>query len=434
MRKFRCCCDILQKNMTKIYIENYRGLKTQIIELADINFFVGENSTGKTSLLNLINILSSKEFWFNTQFNNSEVEMGYFEEIITQNSDSKTFKVGIEKKISEKNASLIKVLLTFKNKNSVPSIESVKFSINDLNIKINVFPKSIRYSYNKLKINNFEEWINNETLFNDITEHTLKLPLNFPIAILFQFILSEINEKNKEFKTEFEFSSALLYKNYIWLAPIRAKAKRIYESYNIKFSPEGEHIPSLLRALFSNAKQRERVKPILEKFGKESNLFDEIEIKELGTKNVAPFEIIIKYNNTPVKLPQVGYGVSQMLPIVIEALASKNNMFSIQQPEVHLHPKAQAAFGSFLYKSSINDDNKFIIETHSDYTINRFRYCLNSNADDKKTSSQILFFERNENGNSITQIKIGSNGEFIDDLPNSYTEFFIDEELKLLEI
>jgi len=420
--------------MAKIYIENYRGLKTQIIELEDINFFVGENSTGKTSILNLINILSSKEFWFNTQFNNSEVEMGYFEEIISQKSESKTFKVGVEKKISEKNSSLIKVLFTFKNKNSVPSIETVKFSINDLNIKINVFPKNIRYSFNKLKVNDFEEWINNKTLFSDETEHILKLPLNFPIAILFQFILSEINEKNKDFKTEFEFSSALLYKNYIWLAPIRAKAKRIYESYNIKFSPEGEHIPSLLRALFSNKKQRERVKPILEKFGKESNLFDEIEIKELGTKNVAPFEIIIKYNNTPVKLPQVGYGVSQMLPIVIEALASKNNMFSIQQPEVHLHPKAQAAFGSFLYKSSINDNNKFIIETHSDYTINRFRYCLNSNTDDKKTTSQILFFERNEDGNSITHIKIGNKGEFIDELPNNYTEFFIDEELKLLEI
>lgn len=420
--------------MTKIYIENYRGLKTQIIELADINFFVGENSTGKTSILNLINILSSKEFWFNTQFNNSEVEMGYFEEIITQNSDSKTFKVGIEKKISEKSSSIVKVLFTFKNKNSVPSIESVNFSINDLNIRINVFPKTIRYSFKKLKVKDFDEWINNKSLFNDLTEHTLKLPLNFPIAILFQFILSEINEKNKDFKTEFEFSSALLFKNYIWLAPIRAKAKRIYESYNIKFSPEGEHIPSLLRALFSTTKQRERIKPILEKFGKESNLFDEIEIKELGTKNVAPFEIIIKYNNTPVKLPQVGYGVSQMLPIIIEALATKNNMFSIQQPEVHLHPKAQAAFGSFLYKSAINDDNKFIIETHSDYTINRFRYCLNSDTDGKKISSQILFFERNKDGNSITQIKIGTKGEFIDELPNSYTEFFIDEELKLLEI
>ena len=41
--------------MNKIYIENYRGLKTQIIELEEVNFFVGENSTGKTSILNLIN-------------------------------------------------------------------------------------------------------------------------------------------------------------------------------------------------------------------------------------------------------------------------------------------------------------------------------------------------------------------------------------------
>lgn len=420
--------------MTNIYIENYRGLKTQVIELADINFFVGENSTGKTSILNLINILSSKEFWFNTQFNNSEVEMGYFEEIITQNSNSKTFKIGIEKKINERNSSNLKVLFCFKNNKSIPSIEWVKFAINDLNIFIKVFPKSIKYSFNKSKSKNFGEWLNNEAIFSNLQSNTIQLPINFPIAILLQFILSEINEKNKEYKYEFDLASALLYKNYIWLAPIRAKAKRIYESYNIKFSPEGGHIPSLLRELFSNSKHRNKIKPILEKFGKESNLFDEIEIKELGNKNVAPFEIIIKYNNIPVKLPQVGYGVSQMLPIIIEALASKNNMFSIQQPEVHLHPKAQAAFGSFIYKSAINDNNKFIIETHSDYTINRFRYSLNSKGDLKKPSSQILFFERKNDGNEITQIGINQNGQYSSEIPPSYKDFFIDEELMLLEI
>lgn len=420
--------------MNKIFIENYRGLKTQIIELADVNFFVGENSTGKTSILNLINILSSQEFWFNTQFNNSEVEMGYFEEIITHNSEIQFFYVGIEKVLSDKNNSVLKVLFCFKNRKSVPAIDWVKFAVNDLNIQIKVPSKKIKYSYIKKKSNNFENWLSNDSLFNELKTKTINLPINLPVAILLQFVLSDINENNKEIKADFDLASALLYKKYIWLAPIRAKAKRIYESYNIKFSPEGEHIPSLLRALLSNIKNRKRILPILEKFGLDSNLFDEIEIKELGSKNVAPFEIIIKYNNIPVKLPQVGYGVSQILPIIIEALASKNNMFSIQQPEVHLHPKAQASFGSFIYKSAINDGNKFIIETHSDYTINRFRYSLNAKDDSQKPSSQILFFERTMNGNLISQIKINSKGQYETELPVSYKEFFIDEELKLLEI
>jgi len=420
--------------MNKIFFENYRGLKKQIIELADVNFFVGENSTGKTSILNLINILSSQEFWFNTQFNNSEVEMGYFEEIITHNNEFQTFYIGTEKILSDKNSSILKVLFCFKNRKSVPAIDWVRFAINDLNIHIKVLPKSIKYSFTNKNSTSFENWLEDGSMFNRLKTKLISLPINLPVAILLQFVLSDINDNNKEIKADFDLASALLYKKYTWLAPIRAKAKRIYESYNIKFSPEGEHIPSLLRELLSNAKNRKKILPILEKFGKDSNLFDEIEIKELGNKNVAPFEIIIKYHNVPVKLPQVGYGVSQMLPIVIEALASKNNMFSIQQPEVHLHPRAQAAFGSFIYKSAVNDGNKFVIETHSDYTINRFRYSLNIKDDAKKPSSQILFFERTLDGNIISQIKIDSKGQYKTELPTSYKDFFIDEELKLLEI
>lgn len=176
------------------------------------------------------------------------------------------------------------------------------------------------------------------------------------------------------------------------------------------------------------------MKEILEKFGKESNLFDSIEINELGDKNVSPFEIIIKYNNIPIKLPNVGYGVSQILPLIIEMLAAKKTMFSIQQPEVHLHPKAQAAFGNFLFKTYQAEENNFIIETHSDFTINRFRHCLFKNQSKKNVSCQVLFFERNNNGNRITNLPINSDGSYKFDLPDAYRDFFIDEELKLLEL
>ncbi|MNR43956.1 hypothetical protein D3C85_1626350 [compost metagenome] len=115
-------------------------------------------------------------------------------------------------------------------------------------------------------------------------------------------------------------------------------------------------------------------------------------------------------------------------------MSSNNSCFAIQQPEVHLHPRAQAAFGSFLFNSTINDKNQFIVETHSDFTINRFRYDLLKNKSKRKINSKVLFFERNEDGNSIVDIKIDSSGSYADDTPDSYRDFFIDEELKLLEI
>ncbi len=134
-----------------------------------------------------------------------------------------------------------------------------------------------------------------------------------------------------------------------------------------------------------------------------------------------------------MKLPNVGYVVSHSLTLIVEILSSKSHTFSIQQPEVHLHPKAQAAFGSFLFNATLKDKNSFLIETHSDFTINRFRYCL-SKKTDTKIDSQVLFFERKKDANSIVGIEIEKNGSFKNGVPNSYREFFIDEELKLLEL
>ena len=66
--------------------------------------------------------------------------------------------------------------------------------------------------------------------------------------------------------------------------------------------------------------------------------------------------------------------------------------------------------------------------------INRFRYCLSKPAKvkRKKPVAQILFFERQSGNNRVTVIKLNNKGDFKDELPESYNDFFIDENLKML--
>ncbi|MCC8198228.1 MAG: AAA family ATPase, partial [Tannerellaceae bacterium] len=135
----------------------------------------------------------------------------------------------------------------------------------------------------------------------------------------------------------------------------------------------------------------------------------------------------------PIRMTNVGYGVSQILPLLIEPLTSTSDLFSYQQPEVHLHPKAQVAFGDFIFDSFIINKNRFIIETHSDYILNRFRYAMSKSKIDKEIDAKILFFERNSSGTNLISIPINKNGKFEEELPESYINFFIDEELKMLE-
>jgi hypothetical protein len=54
--------------MEKLYLDNYRGFTNQYIEIRDVNFFIGENSTGKSSVLSASNILFNQDFWNNLDY------------------------------------------------------------------------------------------------------------------------------------------------------------------------------------------------------------------------------------------------------------------------------------------------------------------------------------------------------------------------------
>jgi predicted ATPase len=423
--------------MEKIFLKNYKGFNHEIISLEQINFLVGENSTGKTSFLKVINLLSSSEFWYDYEFNNNEVELGYFEEIINKQTNEKFFQLGIEKKNENNVNEEFRILFEFHELNSIPTLKLIKVNIANYDVLIKFSAKQISYKIKQGNKIEYEKWVNDfefPKTYKVLSSHFRRGIL--PVYYITHLIGSEILKGNELQKYRPTFNNEMLYSNYKWLAPIRAKAKRTYESYKIKFSPEGEHIPSILRQILSgkNSKDKAKIINALEQFGKDSNLFNKIEVRELGKKNSSPFEIIVKYEDLEIKLPNVGYGVSQSLPLIIEILSSKNTCFSIQQPEVHLHPKAQSAFGSFLFNAVKIDNNKFIIETHSDFTINRLRYKLHSSKKNVEFKSKVLFFERGSEGNTITNININNDGSYSGKVPSTYRDFFIDEELKLLEL
>jgi predicted ATPase len=131
-------------------------------------------------------------------------------------------------------------------------------------------------------------------------------------------------------------------------------------------------------------------------------------------------------------MDNVGYGVSQALPIFVEMLSrSRGSTFAIQQPEVHLHPRAQAAVGDLIAELAVHEQKRFFVETHSDFTIDRFRINLKRNRP-SELDAQILFFERIDGGNRVTSIPIDNDGTISADQPDAYRAFFLNEQLELL--
>jgi predicted ATPase len=440
--------------MPVIYFDNFRGFNSTFLPLNNVNFFVGENSSGKTSVLKLIKILSDHRFWFTQEFNSEEAELGYYSEIASYaDKTKKYFEIGILGDYKDKEEGVSAVKLRFENKEGVPSIKEMSLINDSINIQAIIEHDHVKYRYALIDISNvtesnklkyFKHWIKNNALAKKTFQKNEKNNSFFNQAIFFQLqtIMSQI--KHPDPKKNIKRNSFLLpnfLQDVAWLAPIRTDPKRTYDSYKITFNPDGTHAPYLLKKLLgkdSKSKTRANVEQILQKFGKDSGLFDKIVINPLGKSDTSPFELQVLLNNQPLKITNVGYGVSQILPLIIEVIARpKNTWFALQQPEIHLHPRGQAAFGDFILKSAINDDKNFIIETHSDYTIDRFRLKLNkcyNSEESKKISSQIVFFQRTNGLNELTCIPIKRDGSLPENQPVEFRNFFINEQLDLLEI
>lgn len=440
--------------MPVIYFDNFRGFNKTFLPLNSVNFFVGENSSGKTSVLKLIKILSDNKFWFTQEFNSEEAELGYYSEIASYaNKTKKYFDIGILGDYRDKDEGFSAIKLRFENKEGIPSVKEVFLVSHGINIQAVVDGNIIKYRYSFVDWSNiseanklmyFKNWVEKNELAKKAFIADEKNSKFFSSAIfyLLHTIIAQIKSKvNKNKENWNSFIMPNFLQDVAWLAPIRTDPKRTYDSYKITFNPDGTHAPYLLKKMIgkdSNPKKREKVESILNKFGKDSGLFDSILINPLGKGDTSPFELQVLLNNQPLKITNVGYGVSQILPLIIEVIARQDNTwFAFQQPEIHLHPRGQAAFGDFIFKSAQKDRKNFIIETHSDYTIDRFRLKINkcnNSKESERLKSQIVFFRRNNGLNELTCIPISQDGSLPDNQPKEFRDFFIREQLDLLEI
>ncbi len=222
-------------------------------------------------------------------------------------------------------------------------------------------------------------------------------------------------------------------------APVRSKPRRTYDPARPSRDPEGDYVPMYLAHLFrhQNNKEWKALKGRLEDFGAAAGLFDELSIKSLGHREGQPFQVQVRKLGQHTKGPwrnliDVGYGISQVLPLVTELLRrDAPSIFLLQQPEVHLHPSAQAALGTLFCQ--VAKDRQMIVETHSDHLINRIRMDIRDGKGPLSPKQvSILYFERGELEVRIHSLRIDNAGNVLN-APASYGRFFMEETERSLE-
>lgn len=432
--------------MITLYLDKFRGFRNTTVRLSRVNFLVGENSTGKSSVLGLIHLLTSPDFWFTGNFNLPEHEFGGFLDILSAGCDRQDrFTIGaagVRINRDTQGKTQYAYILSYDERDSLP--------------RLVLFARLEDDKLMSVRLHNDQFVVRKETLTTKPMPHAsrafeiLTAEAGKPIqefselpealktikrGVSMMHLLSLTGFRDIEEEREIPFKIPFLGQEIAWFAPIRTRPKRTYDGYEKYYSPEGEHTPYVIRRKLSSKSIAKAFRKALTRFGLESGLFSDVRVHSLGKDAAAPFELIIRLQKgCDLRINSVGYGVSQALPLVVEMLLRRPDCwFLMQQPEVHLHPRAQAALGDVIYAMAERERKQFIIETHSDFTIDRFRMNLR-NSGHEKSDAQVLFFARTTDGNHVFPIPIGRNGEYPHEQPDGFRNFFLKEQMDLLGI
>jgi AAA domain, putative AbiEii toxin, Type IV TA system len=444
----------VRADMRYLYLDNFRGFDNANIPIRDVNFLVGENSTGKTSFLNMLKILSNPVFIMSSgessgmgEMMDEELVFGHFAEMVSAHSEDQSyFRVGSIIEPRSKKQQYSGILLTYKKVSGLAKISRITCTVRGKEISIWFRDDKVFYKKRELpelddiiKINAaFSEWIR---IHKNGRDHEWKEATGFPQEMPIVFLLHAIAQLESENSSDVEVSFSLPFIGapLVWIAPIRSRPRRTYDEPQTLYSSEGLHTPYAIKRMLASAKDAKKFKDFIERVGAESGLFERVEIKSFGDSETSPFEVNAYLDGKALSIMQMGYGVSQSLPIFVELLdRPKGSWFAIQQPEVHLHPRAQAALGDVFFEMATRDNKRFVVETHSDFTIDRFRLNFRSKGKKKEKAkapdSQVLFFERHNRRNVVTPLPIDNDGKLPSEQPDSYRDFFIREQMQLLEV
>ena len=157
---------------------------------------------------------------------------------------------------------------------------------------------------------------------------------------------------------------------------------------------------------------------------KQMNVIDEFEIVELSAgASLYELRVIAPGGTTSVPIIDVGFGVSQVLPVLVQAFyAEPDSTVILEQPEIHLHPAAQSVLGDALLAAVKENDVQLLVETHSEHLLHRIQRRI---AEEEISKNDVaLYFIDVENGRSeIHELKVDEYGN----IANWPQDFFGDE-------
>ncbi|WP_273841904.1 AAA family ATPase [Providencia rettgeri] len=432
--------------------KSFKKLKS--FKINDLTVIAGKNSCGKSSILQSFLLL--KQTLIKRDGEQLELEGEYLtfsnlKEISFSIPRVSNASIGYEFIVSSDSISG-SVNLSFRNKKKFehysPNVSEFKVQIYN-NDGIN--NKKINLLNYKLKMKNTPTFLSKILKNEKIDKGEMETIFTsfYPTSFTYNFTEKLDNETYKKSKILFPIELFLRNEkqlidqliqdisNIKYLGPLRALPKRAYVHFSevaYDLLPSGENAAHVLWA-----RQNESVRFK----GKEYKLKEALNlcIETMGlSQEITPSrvgDLIYKINlknkdcKTDVTISDVGFGYSQVIPIMLMCLlSSPGDLILLEQPEIHLHPSSAANLAD-LFLAFAADGRRLIVETHSPELINRLRLRVIQNVD-LKDKINITFVENSsdtkQKGATIRQFNIDENGMFPE-----YPDGFLDESTKIAD-
>ncbi|MNG81813.1 hypothetical protein D3C79_404750 [compost metagenome] len=390
--------------LTHLRIKNFKAWKdTGDIRLAPLTVIFGANSAGKSSLGHLLLTLkqtalsADRKRPLHLGDDNSLIDLGTFAECLYNHDlqNALAFELGWKTPNKE---------LVVRD-----PVTQKKFSGDELRLAITISadakeqPRVDKLTYqmlhdkvNQLSVNYFRDTKNKLEISSEeykFVRNTGRIwPLDDPDKFYRISDQSRARFQNSDFLLDFALNVEAALNSVYYLGPLRDHPKRIYSWSGETPESVGQKgelaIAAILAASAEDRKLNRGQKQRLARFDefiarwlKDLGIIDSFTVKPVA-EGRKEYEVVVKTHATAseVKITDVGFGVSQVLPALVQAFyCQPNSTIWMEQPEIHLHPQVQAELADvFISATQARENGKdrniqLIVESHSEHFLNRLQ-------------------------------------------------------------
>ena len=345
--------------ITELRAQNFKSWEdTGALHLAPLTGLFGANSSGKTSILQVLLMLKqtverppdwNEPLYFGDE--ESLVNLGSFDDVIYQHRTDLSLYVSVSWKLLEK--------LTID-----------EYEFDTLSFYFNLSQERIEsFNYRTDEHPFVIELLSDGREYKVFTPHSRD-----PVESLFRcYGIRDGLLRTQRFFSGLEKAFENLFSRIRYLGPLREYPRPHYAWEGKHPKGVGHYGEDMVSALFSGRIQLLSIDEQILRWLQRLELIDSYDLHPIpDTEKDYEFRVK-KYKDGPeVRLTDVGFGVSQVLPVLILCYyAPEGSILILEQPEAHLHPKVQADLADVFIDVVKNRNVQIILESHSEHLLLR---------------------------------------------------------------